>query len=145
MSISLNSSVRTCKVQPGYAPNIESDRYLNPDTRVCYQWNGFNSAGQEVCPDSWNTKAAGCNSAIDRVDVESYLRPNYSAYINFNMEGIQGDLYSKGNPTAWSKSGSANSWDQSRYAVTGSFGNQWQSTNKPSCVLSPYDTMMTGK
>ena len=61
---------------------------------VCPVWSGRNLKGQQVCADSFWTKRAGCNSAIDRVSVENGLRPQYSEYINLDASGIRGqNLY----------------------------------------------------
>lgn len=140
-SLSLDASIRTCKVETGEASRIESDRFLNPNNMVCIPWNGQNSKGQTVCSDSFYTKRAGCNSALDRVAVESMLRPDYAAYINLNMAGLQGDIYN-GNETAWYKSGAANQWEDDRKKVTGSFGNQFQSTNYQTCGIGAYENAM---
>jgi hypothetical protein len=141
MSISLNSSVRTCNVNVGEAQRIESDRFLNPNNMVCIPWNGYNSKGQKICPDSWNTKSAGCNSAMDRVSVEnSVSRPQYISYINLNAAGIDGDIYK--NTAAWTDSGAANAWSDSRNQLTGQYGNQWAATNIGSCSLNAYEKAM---
>ena len=50
-SLSLNASIRTCKVEAGEAVRIESDRFLNPNNMVCIPWNGYNNKGQAVCAD----------------------------------------------------------------------------------------------
>lgn len=139
-SLSLDASIRTCKVETGEANRIESDRFLNPHNMVCIPWNHQNSKGQTVCRDSYYTKTPGCNSALDRVSVESALRPDYAAYINLNMAGLQGDIY--GNQIAWDKSGSANSWEQSRNKITGNFGGQFQATNYQSCGIGAYENAM---
>ena len=76
-NLSLQKSIRTCKVETGWANRIESDRFLNPNVMVCPLWNGMNLKGQAVCPDSFVTKSRGCNSAKDRVVVENDLRPDY--------------------------------------------------------------------
>ena len=81
-SISLEGSIRTCKVDTGYANKVESDRFLNPENMVCPIWNGVDLTGRRVCPDSFYTKSAGCNSAEDRVVVENNLRPQYAEYVN---------------------------------------------------------------
>jgi hypothetical protein len=39
--------------------------------------------------DSYYTKSPGCNSQLDRVDVENYLRPNYMEYINLDAMGFR--------------------------------------------------------
>ena len=71
MSISLEAAIRTCKVETGWANRVESDRFLNPNNMVCPIWNGMDLTGRNVCPDSFYTKSAGCNSASDRVVVEN--------------------------------------------------------------------------
>lgn len=92
-ALSLNASVRTCDVNTAWANRIQSDRFLNPHNMVCVPWNGMNSKGQAVCPDSFWTKTAGCNSATDRVVVENDLRPSYSEYITLNpSQGIGGHI-----------------------------------------------------
>ena len=139
-SLSLDASIRTCKVETGEAQRIESDRFLNPHNMICIPWNGYNSKGQKVCADSFYTKRRGCNSALDRVSVESNLRPDYAAYINLNMAGLEGDIY--GNMRAWNKSGSANEWENSRNDITGNFGNQFQSSNYKTCGLNSYEKAM---
>lgn len=116
-NLSLTSSVRTCRVDTGEAARIASDRFLNPSNMVCVGWDGYNSKGQSVCADSFNTKSAGCNSAQDRVDVESFLRPDYSAYINLNTKGIDGP----------------------------GFNNQWKSSNYKTCGINPYERAMAKK
>ena len=88
-SLSLNASLRVCKVDVGYADKINSDRFLNPNNMLCPLWNGLDVAGRPVCPDSFYTKSAGCNSALDRVIVENdVFRPKYTEYITLNASGI---------------------------------------------------------
>ena len=139
-SLSLDASIRTCKVETGEATRIQSDRFQNPNNMVCIPWNGRNLKGQSVCADSFYTKTPGCNSAEDRVGVENNLRPDYSSYINLNTAGIQGDIY--GNQMAWDKSGSSNAWEESRNQITGQFGNQFQSTNYQTCGVNAYERAM---
>ena len=92
-SVSMESAIRTCKVDTAWANKIESDRFLNPDNMVCPLWNGIDTSGRAACPDSFYTKQAGCNSAEDRVVVEnSVSRPQYMEYINLNAIGVQGDI-----------------------------------------------------
>ena len=140
-NLSLDASIRTCKVETGEANRIESDRFLNPNNMVCIPWNGYNLKGQNVCADSFYTKTPGCNSALDRVSVESHLRPDYAAYINLNMAGIQGDIYG-GNSTSFADSGAANLYDDSRNKITGNYGNQWRSSNYMTCGLNSYERAM---
>jgi hypothetical protein len=82
---SLESAVRTCKVDTGHSNRIQSDRFLNPRNLVCPVWNGLDQAGRVACPDSFWTKREGCNSAEDRVGVENIQRPQYMQYISDTM------------------------------------------------------------
>ena len=94
MSISLEAAIRTCKVDTGWANKVESDRFLNPNTMMCPIWTGVDSAGRSVCPDSFYTKSAGCNSASDRVVVENNVsRPQYMEYITLSANGLKGNIY----------------------------------------------------
>ena len=91
--ISIEAATRTCKVDTASAARIESDRFLNPNNVMCPVWQGVDLAGRQVCPDSFYTKRAGCNSAADRVIVENAQRPQYFEYINLSDEGIRSDIY----------------------------------------------------
>lgn len=97
-SVSLEKAIRTCKVNTAWANRVESDRIFNPNNMMCPVWNGRDLAGREVCPDSFYTKRAGCNSAEDRVLVENNVsRPQYMEYITLSANGIRGNVYK---PTA---------------------------------------------
>lgn len=89
-NISLEGSLRTCKVDTAWANKLQSDRFLNPNMMVCPIWAGHDTSGRRICPDTYNTKTAGCNSAADRVIVENGLRPQYIEYINLDASGIRG-------------------------------------------------------
>lgn len=91
--ISLENSIKTCKVDDAWASRVQSDRFLNPNNAVCPVWNGLDSAGRPVCVDSYATKSGGCNNANDRVVVENHLRPNYIEYVNLSSRGYEGNLY----------------------------------------------------
>ena len=99
-SISLEASIRTSKVNTGFASKMQSDRFLNPNNLVCPTWSGFDSAGRSAPVDSYYTKREGCNSANDRVDVENNQRPQYLEYITLNAGGISGSIYNKTVPTS---------------------------------------------
>lgn len=92
-AISLESALRTCKVDAGWANRLESNRIIGPASeKTCPLWTGFDLTGRPVCPDSFNTKSAGCNSALDRLLVENEVsRPQYIPYINLSMEGVTGE------------------------------------------------------
>jgi len=92
-NVSLQGSIRGCRVDSGWASRIQSDRFENPNLMTCPVWNGSDSYGRQVCPDSWNTKAAGCNSSADRIYVENVLRPQYAEFITLNAQGITGNMF----------------------------------------------------
>ena len=95
--ISLEGAVRTCKVNTAWANRIQSDRFENPRLMTCPTWNGMDNAGRPVTADSYMTKTAGCNSALDRVDVENILRPQYFEYFGLDAAGINGNTFDQNN------------------------------------------------
>ena len=163
-SVSLESSLRTCKVDTGWANKVESDRFLNPNNMVCPVWNGVDLTGRRVCPDSFYTKTAGCNSAEDRVVVENAQRPQYMEYINLSANGIDGAIYggmggskeTYGNSMPWNEVGDSNNvyniptnaescrqgWKTSCSDnvnnLTGNFGSQLSASTYPPCGYVPY-------
>jgi hypothetical protein len=92
-ALSLTKSIQTCVIDTAIANKIQSDRFLNPNNMVCPIWDGTNLKGQKVCPDSFFTKRAGCNSALDRVLVENNQRPKYFDYVTLNAAGLNGNMY----------------------------------------------------
>jgi delta-aminolevulinic acid dehydratase/porphobilinogen synthase len=140
-SVSLESAIRTCKVNTAWADRVESDRFLNPDNMVCPVWNGVDTQGRRVCADSFWTKNAGCNSASDRVDVENDVsRPQYMEYITLSAGGIQGNIY--GDTMQWQNSDLRTKELDRVYKHTGGFGQQFGSTVYPSCSYAPYKEAM---
>ena len=138
MSISLESAIRTCKVDTAYANKVESDRFLNPSLMVCPIWNGVDTTGRQACPDSFYTKRAGCNSAEDRVMVEnSVSRPQYMEYINLSANGIEGSIY--GNTMPWNTVGQTSRELNAINNVTGNFGLQFGANTYPGCNYYPYE------
>lgn len=141
-NISLEASIRTCKLDTGHADRIYSDRFLNPHNTICSIWNGYDSVGRAVCPDSFMTKQMGCNSAEDRVYVENYQRPRYTEYINLNSGGIDGEFY--GTPS------SMNQWDEMKAVsdlravngISGNFGHQFGANVYPNCGINQYSRAM---
>lgn len=97
MSISLLGAINVCKVNTGWADKIQSDRFENPNNMLCPLWNGQDTYGRFVSPDSFYTKAAGCASADDRVEVENFQRPSYMQYVALDAAGFKAPLYA-GNP-----------------------------------------------
>jgi hypothetical protein len=137
-TISLEGSIRTCKVDTAYANKVQSDRFLNPSLMMCPVWNGVDTTGRQVCVDSFNTKRAGCNSAEDRVMVEnSVSRPQYMEYINLSANGIEGSIY--GNTMPWNSVGQTNQELNAINNVTGNFGSQFGATTYPGCNYYPYE------
>ena len=168
-AISLESAIRTCKVDTGYANKVESQRFLDRNTMVCPVWNGVDTAGRTVSRDSFVTKTAGCNSAEDRVVVENSQRPQYMEYINLSANGIDGSIYGDkggsaemyGDTMPWNIVGETNnnfSYPKDKQAcannmgtgcynnvnnVTGQFGNQLSSSVYPACGYYPYQQAMS--
>jgi hypothetical protein len=87
MSVTLTGAVQTCAVNTGYANKLWSDRYENPSNTLCPLWNGLDQYGRVVSYDSYYTKAPGCESALDRVAVENYQRPQYFDFIALDAQG----------------------------------------------------------
>jgi len=140
-TISLEAAIRTCKVDTAYSNKVQSDRFLNPNLMVCPVWSGVDTTGREVCPDSYYTKNAGCNSAEDRVYVENNLRPQYMEYINLSAQGIDAAIY--GNTMPWNEVGQSNAELQAVNNVTGNFGKQFGASVYPGCNYYPYEEAMT--
>lgn len=139
-SVSLESSIRTCKVNTDWANRVESDRFLNPNNMVCPIFNGMDSTGRQVCPDSFYTKRAGCNSATDRVVVENNVsRPQYMEYITLSANGIKGNIYGnmQYHDAMMAKQDLANI-----NKITGNFGRQYSANIYPSCGVNAYNNGM---
>ena len=141
MSLSIESAVRTCKINTAWANRIESDRFFNPSAMVCPVWTGVDSAGRRVCPDSFMTKTAGCNSAEDRVLVENDQRPQYMEYINLSANGFGEDLYGNTMPWNANKNAEAN-LKYGEKNIHGGFGQDWRANVYPSCGYNSYKTAM---
>lgn len=137
-NISLESSIRTCKIDPAYAAKVQSDRFLNPGNMVCPIWHGYDSAGRPACPDSFNTKNAGCNSAEDRVFTENYQRPQYVQYVNLSSGGIDGEIYGPTPPmTQWSQMKGVSDLHAINN-ISGNYGLQFGSNVFPNCGVHAY-------
>lgn len=141
-AISLEAAIRTCKVDTAWANKVESDRFLNPNNMVCPLWNGMDTSGRMVCPDSFATKSAGCNSPEDRVVVENNVtRPQYMEYINLNAGGVSGNIY--GSSAPWVVQGERTRQLRNVNNLTGQFGNQFGAEVYPSCGAYPYNNAMS--
>jgi hypothetical protein len=141
-NLSLEKSIRTCKVETGWADRIQSDRFLNPSQMVCIPWNGMNNKGQSVCPDSWYTKTPGCNSAEDRVVVENDQRPQYIDYVTLNAAGIKGHIY--GNEMQHDYVLAHDEDMEQNNNITGNYGLQWGANTRSagSCAVGGYEKGM---
>ena len=91
-NISLEASIRTCKVNTGWASRIQSDRFENTNLLMCPVWNERDLIGRKVCEDSFYTKREGCNSPLDRINVENDQRPQYAEYITLDTAGFRADM-----------------------------------------------------
>ncbi len=50
---------------------------------------GTDLTGRAICPDSFMTKSAGCNTPEDRIYIENTVsRPHYYEYINLSPRGM---------------------------------------------------------
>ena len=135
--ISLEAATRTCKVDTASAARIESDRFLNPNNVMCPVWQGVDLAGRTVCPDSFYTKRAGCNSAADRVIVENQQRPQYFEYINLSDEGIRADIYK--NNMYFQDAGVRDAQLDNTQRYTGTFNLQPSGQFEPTCQPTARD------
>lgn len=140
---SLESSIRTCKIDAGFATNAASQRFLNGNDMVCPVWGGYDSAGRPVCPMSYNTKTAGCTSALDRVSVENSQRPSYFEYVNLNPAGLNADIYidfdtNSNRYNTASRAAALDDIDQ----ITGNFGLQLGADVNPKCGSYAYTRAM---
>jgi hypothetical protein len=137
MSISLESSIRNCKINTGWANRAESARFLDPAMMMCPLWNGLDTAGRPVCRDSFVTLRAGCNSATARTDVENALRPQYFSYIGLNACGLEGAGAATGEhcPVKCQAS-NASAKNKALSSSTGNFGKQLGAYVQPTCGTS---------
>jgi hypothetical protein len=109
---------------------------------VCPIWNGMDTAGRKVCPDSFYTKRAGCNSAEDRVVVENAVsRPQYAEYVNLNASGIaMNSQYA--DTTGFVNSGMRTKFNDTRNELTGNFGLQFGADVETNCSMNAYERGM---
>lgn len=138
MSVSLTSSVKTCRFDTADAARMESDRFLSSDNALCPTWRGVDTAGRTVHRDTYYTKAPGCRYAGTRIGVENDLRPQYSSFITLDpSDGIHGNLYGD-NAMVRQKSLAAREELDDVHARTGMFGQQYRANIHPGCSLSPH-------
>lgn len=134
MSVSLQSSIRGCRVDAGWANRMQSSRFQSSSQLSCPAWNGVDASGRQVSPDTHNTKTAGCNSANDRIVVENALRPRYAEYVTLDAAGIRGESLSGNQSDIAERSQRLHQMT----GVTGNFGTQFGAQVNPSCGTYPY-------
>jgi len=137
-NISLNSSIRSCRIDTGWADRIASDRFLNPNLVVAPSWTGFDAAGRPAHQDSYFTKTAGGNSPLDRVVVENIMRPSYVEYVNLSQGGIEGAIYGHNKEDVVRSRQTLNNI----YNTTGNFNNDYNATVRPNCGVYSYQRAM---
>ena len=142
MSFSLEAALRTCKVDTAWAARVQTDRFFNPNNMVCPVWNGMDNAGRSVCPDSFYTKSAGCNSAEDRVLVENDQRPQYMEYVNLSAQGFGSDIYSNTMPNRNIQNTKQNDASVSRCPGYANFGLQMSAYETAPCSVNQYTQAM---
>lgn len=137
---SLESSIRTCKIDTAYAPKVFSDRFLNPCNTVCPMWSGYDSVGRSVCPNSYKAKSAGCQSAMDRVRVETHQRPQYGGYVFTNSVGVNGGATMDNCEINQGVSRERALCDINE--ISGNFGAQFGANVYPGCGVNRYKRAM---
>jgi hypothetical protein len=102
----------------------------------------MDTTGRSVCPDSFYTKRAGCNSAEDRVVVENAVsRPQYAEYVTLNASAIAGNsMYA--DTSGHVNSALRSKFDASRNKLTGNFGLQFGADVETSCSINAYERGM---
>lgn len=118
-TMSLESSIRNCKVEVGNAARTESSRFLNTENMLCPVWTGRDTTGREACEYSFASKKAGCNSALDRVNIENNIRPRYLDYVTANNGG----------------NNTTNYGIREANSLTGGFGTDVMSHVYPTCPI----------
>ena len=91
--ISLQGSLKTCKADTAWSERLQSNRFEDPENMVCIPWSGRDIVGRPASVDSWRTKTAGCNTPLDRVNVENTLRPQYMEMVSTDAYGFRADLF----------------------------------------------------
>ena len=132
MSISLRGSIRDCKVDTSWVERLQSDRFENPDNMMCPVWNGRDNIGRPVSEDSFYTKVEGCNTPLDRVDVENALRPQHMETVTTDAYGFRADLFQGDN-------GNGNRPVPAVFSQSSSNSSSSSCSPPPMCSLYPYD------
>jgi len=140
--VSLESAIRTCKVNSGEADRMFSDRYFNSNTMVCPVFGGLDSAGRPVNINSHNTLTAGCFSANDRIKVENSQRPKYYEFVNLDAYAINGQC-ADGSMGANASCGVQG--QKETYKMGGQFGTSVSQYVTPSCSSCSHTSSTVNK
>jgi len=133
--VSLYKNIRSCKPDPAWASKLQSDRFLNPDVMVCPVWNGLDTTARQVCEHSFKTKREGCDSALDRVEIENNVsRPQYIQYVTLNAEGIRGGQQCEGYNLVNADTVCHTEAIKTARAQTGQFGNDFTRHTTTNCL-----------
>lgn len=89
--LSLSAALRVPKVSAEYAVNA----YTESLSDVCPTWNSQDNYGRQVPYHSYNVLKGGCHNPSARMDIETFLRPNYHPYLN--VPGMDQDFVNTGN------------------------------------------------
>lgn len=138
--ISLQGSLKTCKIEQGQAPRYRSSRFEDPDQMMCPVWSGRDSLGRFITEDSFRTKSEGCNTPLDRVVVENALRPQYMESVNVDAYGFRSDLFIK---EGYENTGTCKKWvdpdtiqNGAEYKFCSFYPYDWH--EQPTAVIADY-------
>lgn len=79
-------------VPPGSGQSFESEKSIDPNNTICYNWNGLDTSGRQASAGGFNSRSGGCNSALDDININNAQRPKYLEMINGGKMGIDGSL-----------------------------------------------------
>lgn len=85
-----NNVRRYGRVNTQWADRFYSDRFLNPSNAVCPLPPRLDNLGRDADTNSLRTKAGGCHSALDVVNIENQTRPLGVSSSYGNPYGILG-------------------------------------------------------
>lgn len=77
------------RVRTDNAPRYQSERIFNSDVNICPTPKLNDLMGRNSNLDALQTKAPGCNSALDRQCVEDDLRSNLFSSVQLSAVGVQ--------------------------------------------------------
>jgi len=79
--ISLSSAIKSSRVDPSRAVNVQSARFQSTCALSCPVKEKRDIYGRDVCIGTVNSKTQGCDTAVDRITIENQLRPNVYDYM----------------------------------------------------------------